>query len=812
VFAGTRHWPAAPAVAWSLLWPGGAAAADGAFTLDWPLAAVGGVVVALAAAVPVLLRMRRQVADLARRGEQATAAAQQCASLLDAAPDGYLFWPVGEAALSDGDGGNGGHCSTGLSESLGLPPTGGWEQFRDRLVPRARNDLAAALTALRDHGRPFDLPVEVAESGRSLQLLGRRAAADGHGAADIVWVHDVTAAVQALAEARAAAERAEAERESFEMLLNSLPLPVWRRRADLGLDWCNAAYGRIVGRDPEAAAASGRELGAGVIDREGRGLGERALKTRVAQSESHPVVVDGARRLFDFNESPLWTADGGMNGLCGYAQDVTALEEVQQELARHIASHAEVLEQLASGIAIFGSDMRLKFFNQSYVRLWGLDAGWLHGEPTIGEVLEALRERRRLPEHADFQAFKQERLRLFTSLMEPMEELVYRPDDTTIRMVVTPHPFGGLVFIFEDVTDRLALERSRLWDLIPEDIADGPHISDLLEKTKRAFPPRDEWPVLKQRIIARITEPEPRTGRLERMDGMVLNYACVPLPDGACLLSYVDITDSTRVERALRERNEALETADRLKTEFIANVSYELRTPLNAIIGFTEILDKNYFGTLNQRQGEYTQGVLEASHRLLALINDILDLASIEAGYLRLELAPVDLHGMLDGVIGLTRQRAHDVGLGLRLECPADLGSFVGDERRLKQALFNLVSNAIKFTGPGGEVVMSGRRERTDAGEGVVLEVADTGIGIREADQQRVFEKFLRVNPAARESGPGLGLSLVKSLVELHGGRVQVVSDRGSGTRVLCHLPVRTAAEAEPGAQPPMRSSEAAGG
>ena len=137
----------------------------------------------------------------------------------------------------------------------------------------------------------------------------------------------------------------------------------------------------------------------------------------------------------------------------------------------------------------------------------------------------------------------------------------------------------------------------------------------------------------------------------------------MPLPDGNILLSYLDVTDSTRVEHALRERNEALETAGRLKSEFIANVSYELRTPLNAIIGFAEILTNQYFGELNPRQLDYSRGILDSSHRLLSLINDILDLATIEAGYMTLETQQIDIHAMMSGVLALSRERARNKNL-----------------------------------------------------------------------------------------------------------------------------------------------------
>ncbi len=801
------------------LWPVAAAAAeDGGLGGGWLMAAAGGGIAALAAAAAMWLYLRRRTAWTGRITE-----------ILGQLAQGAWLWPVTrQGRQADSGQGPDGRCAPALAEALGLPPDAGWERFLERLPEASRHRLGGAVAALRAAGTGFDLTVEMPDGESGLDLSGRRVASAGN-MIDIVWVRDRAASADTLAEAREAARRAVRQRDGFKALLDALPLPVWRRRADLGLDWCNAAYAQALGGDPASIAESGQELAAGAIDHQGRGLADRARQTRVGQSESHPVVVNGARRLFDFTEQPFEDENGQIAGLIGYAQDCTGLEETQQELARHIAAHGEVLERLGSAIAIFGSDTRLKFFNHAYVQLWDLEETWLAGEPTLGEVLEALRERRRLPEVVDFQAFKREQLKLFTSLIEPVEELFYRPDDTTIRQVMSPHPFGGLIFTFEDVTDRLALERSydtlsavqeatinnlydgvavfgsdgrlqlsnpafaRLWDLTPEDLAEAPHVSVLIEKTKRFFNLREDWSTLKPRLIVRVTEPESRAGRLERTDGMVLSYACVPLPDGACLLSYVDVTDSIRVERALRERNEALETADRLKSEFIANVSYELRTPLTVILGFTEILANEYFGPLNERQKEYSRGILESSQRLLALINDILDLAIIDAGYMQLELAPVGVHGLLASVVELNQSRAREVGLTLELDCPADIGMLTADERRLKQAIFNLVSNAIKFTPPDGTVTVSGRRAAEGTDAEVVIEVADTGAGVAEADREQVFEPFHRGSPPARGSAPGLGLglSLVKSFVELHSGRVEFISRPGGGTRVLCYLPKR---------------------
>jgi signal transduction histidine kinase len=260
----------------------------------------------------------------------------------------------------------------------------------------------------------------------------------------------------------------------------------------------------------------------------------------------------------------------------------------------------------------------------------------------------------------------------------------------------------------------------------------------------------------------------------------------VPLPDGNILNTYSDITDKLRVETALIDKNAALEAAEKLKTDFLANVSYQLRTPLNAIMGFAEMLDQQYFGPLNDRQREYTGSMISAGQRLVSLINDILDLSSLDAGYMTLYPERIDAGTMLTQVAGLTENWAQKQGLQVAVDMTESL-SLVADERRLKQVLLNLISNAINYSREGGVITLSARRE----GAAAVIAVSDTGLGIPAADIARVFTPFEKINDgrSQRRSGAGLGLSLVKRIVELHGGRVAIDSREGTGTTVTVFLP-----------------------
>ena len=748
---------------------------------------------------------RRKLEDARETAAQAQERAMVAEATLSAAPLGCFAF---------GHPGGPSRCSMALVRELELNEreAARFETVAAVFEPEDAERLTKAAERLQAEGQAFQTVLNHRDGLRRFEAIGNRAFfASKEGVSSIIWFRDVTVMNEALIDARE-------ERDEFAGFLDALPVPVWGRDKHLSLIYCNEAYAKAVGRDRSEVLSEGIELPGAALAEASRSVAMRARESGETAAEVHHVVVAGERRLLELSERPI-----GFGLLLGMARDMTDVEDVRSELDRHVDAHAEVLQSLSSGMAIYGPDLTLKFFNNAYAQIWELDEAFLSGEPHLGDVLEMLRERRRLPEQSNFPAFKEMRIRQLTTLIEPVEELLHIPDGSTLRMTAAPHPFGGVLVSIEDVTDRLALERSyntliavqsetlnhlaegvavygadgrlklfnahfaKIWNLSEELLESGPHIRDVVSETRSFFDVSDEdWPRLMEEMVTQVTERESLSQRLERADDSVLVTAQVPLPDGNCMLTVVDVTDTTRVERALRERNEALETTDRLKSEFLANVSYELRTPLNAIVGFAEILENQFFGELNDRQLEYSRAIVDSSQRLLTLINDILDLATIEAGYLRLDLASVDIAALLDGIRTLGHERAHNRSVEFVVDCPADVGTLVGDERRLKQALFNLVSNAFKFTPRGGRITVSAER---GVGE-VRLSVGDTGIGIPLSEQTRVFGKFERGSAQGRQSGAGLGLSLVKSLIELHGGWVELASMPEEGTRVTCHLPL----------------------
>jgi signal transduction histidine kinase len=637
----------------------------------------------------------------------------------------------------------------------------------------------------------------------------------------ILWFRDVT--VSQKQQMRLVKENEQLKRDVKQLssILNVLPTPVWLRSVDFFIRYCNLAYSEAA----EESIEDKSEHETLELHPAARKLAKEAFESGEIKSERRHTIIGGERKLYQFTEIPLKT-DGIVVGL---AQDVTELEMVREELQRHITAQSELLESVTSAMAVFSADMRLKFYNYAYVHLWGFDEVWLNTEPTYSELLEELREKRRLPEQANFPQFKQRHLKMFTDLIEPREEIFYLPDGRTLRVLAIPHALGGILFAYEDVTDRLALERSyntliavqkasldnlhegvvvfgengrlrlynpkflQLWKLENAVLSPETHIADLIEKT-RALHHSDDWDGYKQNFIAQLQVREVQVRRMERTNSSVVDSVVVPLPDGSTLITFSDVTDSMLVERSLRERNEALQEADRLKTEFLANVSYELRSPLTSISGFSEMLTQDYFGELSVKQREYVSGIHQASQQLMHLINDILDIASIEAGYMKLDVSEFDVHTMLQGVVALVHERIRTNKLQFTFDCPRRIGVMLADETRMKQIIFNLLSNAIKYSEIGGKIALSAELVKHDQKENeeILFIVEDNGIGITPEEQHAVFDKFYKgSNIGIHKSGAGLGLSMVKSFIELHGGRVELASRQDEGTKIMCYMPRR---------------------
>ena len=389
-------------------------------------------------------------------------------------------------------------------------------------------------------------------------------------------------------------------------------------------------------------------------------------------------------------------------------------------------------------------------------------------------------------------------------------------------MATAPNPEGGVTYLYDDVTERLDMHRrygalikvqsetldhlaeavavfgsdgrvrlhnpafQRMWKLSPQALDQHPHVEEVTAWTQALHDENTVWRNLRAAVTA-IDEREPIVARIERRDGVMADMTTMPLPDGATLVTFQDVTDTVNVERALRERNEALETADSIKIDFVHHVSYELRSPLTNIIGFANLLGDPTFGPLTGKQREYLGYITTSTNALLALINNILDLATIDAGAMTLTLSEVDIRTSMESAAEGVQDRLAKDSISLEIKASPGIGSFSADERRLRQILFNLLSNAVGFSPPGAAVTLAAER-RPDA---VIFTVSDHGPGIPPEARDHVFDWFETDSMGSHHRGTGLGLSLVRSFVELHGGTVTIDSTLGRGTTVTCTFPLQ---------------------
>ena len=679
--------------------------------------------------------------------------------------------------------------------------------FGSWLLPSDAGAIEAAVETLRARGTGFRLSLR-SQAGRSIEAHGQAVAGRA-----LLRLRETSEERREIAELRETLDEARRGLAALASLLDAIPQPVWRRNREGGLAWVNMAYvAAIEAPSREAALEAGTEL----LDRPAR---EMVARDDLGRRSQQPVprlsaVVAGSRRVLDVFETRLET------GRVGIAIDVSELESVRADLQRQMNANVRTLDQLPTAVAMFDDRQRLIFHNAAYRQLWDLDAAFLEGRPLDCEILDHLRAQRKLEEQADFRAWKQGVLAAYRAV-EANETWWYLPDGRTLRVVADPNPQGGLTYLFDDVSDRVNLEsrynalmrvQAETLDTLMEPVAvfaaDGrltfanrafatvwrldaalleqrPHVEAVIAACRRLAPAEEPWLDIRDRVVG-IESRDTLACRLEVVDGTVLDCAAQPLPEGATLLTLIDVTASVNVERALTEKNEALEKAAQLRDSFVHHVSYELRSPLTNIIGFTQLLGDESVGALNQRQREYADHIMRSSGALLVIINDILDLASIDAGSLELQREVVDVRETIDAAMRGIEDRLAESSLGVVLDVPPDIGSVYADGKRVRQILFNLLSNAVGFSHAGERIEVMARRSRTE----LIIGVRDHGLGMPPEIATQVFDRFESHTLGTRHRGVGLGLSIVRSFVELHGGRVHLETNPGAGTCVTCSFPL----------------------
>ncbi len=773
-------------------------------------AAIVAVILALwlfAAVAVTVAGLRRTAA--ARAAEEH---AERLAALLKAAPAIPLFVRA-DGLLEPNE---------RLADRLGLarPPAAMVDLGGSETGGLAADDVAALVhdvTVSQRSGDSFSRTVAVVGSGSALAVHGGPAP-DGAPGRLVLWFTDASESHREIGRLGGEADRLTRALEAISALIEAAPFPMWHRGPDLRLSLVNTAYVRAVEAETAAdVVARGLELV------EGDGGGGPLASATAAREEGRPTsrtvpsTIGGQRRMMRITDVPL-----GQAGVAGYAVDVEELEEARADLGRFARAQRDMLDRLSAGVAQFGPDRALVFCNQPFLRLFALRPEWLADTPEFERVLERMRESQRLPESRDFPAWKAERRGWFLGT-DAIEENWLLPGGMHLRVVAQPLPDGGLLLIFEDRTEqvqlasardtlvrvrtatfdnlfeaigvfaadgRLQLSNSRfreVWGLSESDLAAHPRVDALVEAVARRLANPSRAGLIRELVRVATVDRQPRSGRVALADGRHFEFAAVPLPDGNALFTMLDITASRGIERALRDRNEALEESDRVKTAFVANMSYELRTPLTSIGGFAEMLAGGYAGALGDQAKDYVGAILESVTRLGALINDVLDLTQSAAGSLPMAEETVDLAKLCRAAAQGVAEAADARAMHVAVRIDRSVGSLAGDPRRLRQALDHLLRNAVAYTPRGGRVLLRARGD----GEAAELVVSDNGPGIPPAERDRVFDRFHRVAQGPGDGRPatGLGLPLTRQFVEAHGGTLTLLSEPGEGTTLIIRLP-----------------------
>ena len=504
-------------------------------------------------------------------------------------------------------------------------------------------------------------------------------------------------------------------------------------------------------------------------------------------------------------------------GVAGFAVDIEELEQARGGLKRFAAAQRAMLDRISAGVAQFGADRSLIFSNQPFRRMFAVKNEWLADRPEFDRVLDRMREANRLPEVRDYPAWKAERREWFVS-PDAVEE-TWSLGATHLRVVAQPLPEGGLLLLFEDQTQQFELQREhgemqqvrtatleslaeavavfgkgrlQLWNRkfrqvwnFEDAFLDGhPQVQQLVRAAGPRLAKSARAEVIGDLIRIAAQDRQSRGSSIAFADGRHFDITAVPLPDGNALVTMLDTTDHHRAERALRDRNEALEAADRVKTAFVANMSYELRTPLTSIKGFAEMLHGGFAGPLSASGGEYAEAILVSVERLGLLIDDVLDLTQSEGA--PLEKAPVDIEIAAQNAAEAVAPLAKAKGIELVVEDAGSAGSITGDARRIRQVIEHLLRHAVAATPEQGRVLL-----HLDGNQRVArVIVSDNGPGMSREAAASAFDRFAQFgNARGGERTTGLGLPLARQFVEAHRGRIELISEPGEGTLVTVELP-----------------------
>ncbi len=666
-------------------------------------------------------------------------------------------------------------------------------------------------------GSSFTRAIRVVGSEKALFIRGgladQKIAPNGSA---LLWIFDATDSEGQIEKLRAENEEARNAFDALSALIEAAPVPMWHRSPDMKLTLVNSAYVKAVdAEDGAQVVEEGIELIETINGISPTDAASQAKQKGEPYERVVATTIGGERRTTQVVDVPL-----GKSGIAGYAIDIQELIDSRKEQRRFNESQRDMLDKISAAVVQFDADKSLQFCNMPFQRIFSMRQQWIAERPEFPRVLDRMREMNRVPDMRDFPEWREERTQWFKST-ESIEENWLLADGTHLRVIANPTPDGGLLMIIEDRTEQVQLASARdtllrvrtatfdnlfesvavfaadgklniwnhqfasNWNLDEEELGKHPRVDTLMQKMAVQLQQPARISEVRSMVRTATSEREQQGGQISFADGRRFEFAAIPLPDGNALFTMLDISDSRRIELALRERNEALVEADSIKATFLSNMSYEFRTPLTSIGGFAELLDNEVAGPLTEQGHEYARAILQSVKRLGMQIDNVLDLSQSEAGALPIAKEKVDLNKLVEDVAEQFADDAKAKGIEVELQLDETLGSALADQKRLAQAVAQIVDNSIRYTPEGGRILINASGNVKQA----VIHISDNGPGMSAGQQSKAFDSFARSRKTGGENVGGLGLPLARQLLLAHGGELTLTSEPGQGTLVTIHLP-----------------------
>jgi PAS domain-containing protein len=681
------------------------------------------------------------------------------------------------------------------------------EQVFHQLEAKDFSPLAKAMQHLLEFGGAFQIQVSPKNLKKEILISGKIVAHSSSVKKSeellvLISCEDLTHKYAHEEQTREKINCLKLENEMLNFIFDEIPLAIWYRNKQGLISQCNQMYALALNLTKEKILAENIEF----FNSEHVNLfnlSKKALAENDKQIARLHTVIDGNRRFLEIAEMPLQSKKMTV----GYAMDITEVNLLEVALKETSKGYMDILNALSIPIAVFDESQRLSFYNLAYQQLFEFEKRLLDLCPTLSDLLDDLRARRKIQEYADFKMHKKEREMLFYNLITPVEEVSYLPDGRTLRIRISPYPLGGILFIYENITSQLGLERNvntllavqkttldhldegilvvgndgklrlvnpavyKIWTIEDPQNKEDMFFKDWMKLIKERFSVDEDYQSWQQHLLQKFSKRLSFKDRIYLENQQVIEWLYVPLPDGSHMIGFIDVSDEWLHEQNLKSRNLNLELTQKLKRDYAQEMSVELTPPVDDILGFSNTLRQEVFGELNEKQLDYCQMIHAHAYRLKTLLNDVLESIQLDHDHIMINFEKISLESFFQKLELLIVKKCNDAAIEINIDIDIAVQhtTIDGDENRLSKAFFGLISYFVRNTSRGDEISMN--------------------IYVDEDDLYVIFKSPLQDGRKITTS-LNLGKTMAHIIIERHGGKVLEESD-AHHQWINCKIPLK---------------------